>query len=31
VIQERIAAASKSLNNHVSAAAAAGPLGSSLL
>ncbi len=31
VIQERIAAASKNLNNHVSDAAAAGPLGSSLL
>ena len=31
VIQERIAAASKNLNNHVSDAAAAGPLGSSLV
>jgi glycerol-3-phosphate acyltransferase PlsX len=31
VIQERIAAASKNLNNHVSDAAAADPLGSSLL
>ncbi|MFI5117304.1 MAG: phosphate acyltransferase PlsX [Terriglobales bacterium] len=31
VIQERIAAASKNLNNHVSDAAATGPLGSSLV
>jgi phosphate acyltransferase len=31
VIQERIAAASKNLNNHVSDAAAAGPLGSNIV
>ena len=31
VIQERIAAASKNLNNHVTDAAAAGPVGSSLV